>query len=270
MSNTKNKMSNDQKKMLNRTFWRWNLMAQSAWNYEKYQGMGYLFAMLPFIKEKYKNKEDQIEMAKAHNQFFNSHVTMTNLIIGVDLAVEEEKGKEAKEMVAGLKTGLMGPFSGVGDTLFSVTISTIFGSIAAYMAMDGSPLGCILWIIMGFAVLAFARFLMTMGYVQGQKIVSVMGTTLKNITDASVILGMTVVGALVPSVVKPTCPLQFSVGETEVIIQDYLDMLMPGLLSVLLVAFAYWLLGRKKMTSTKLILITVVLSIVCYNLKLLA
>lgn len=37
---------------------------------------------------------------------------------------------------------------------------------------------------------------------------------------------------------------------------------MPSLIPVLLVAFVYWLLGRKKMTSTKVILFVLVLGII--------
>lgn len=267
---SKVRLTKEEKRMLNRTFWRWNGMAQAAKNYEKLQCMGYLFAMLPFIKEKYKNKEDQITMAKEQNQFFNTHVTMGNLILGIDLAVENEKGIESKDMITGLKTGLMGPMAGIGDTLFTVIIGSIFGSIAAYMALEGSPVGAIGWIIVGAAcTFGLARWFLKLGYVQGQKIISSMGTTLKNITDAAVILGITVIGALVPSVIKVQCPLEFTVGESQIILQDYLDKLMPNLVPALLVGLAYWLLGRKNMTSTKLILITVVLGIVLYNLKIL-
>lgn len=265
-----NKLTKEEKKLINKTFWRWNSMAQCTLNYEKFQCMGYLYAMLPFIKHKYPAMEDQIEMAKEQNQFYNSHVTMTNLILGVDLAIEHERGKDSKEMIAGIKTGLMGPLAGIGDTLFTVILGTIFGSIAAYMALEGSPVGSVIWIIVGIATLFVAHLFMKLGYIQGQKIITSMGSTLKNITDASVILGITVIGALIPSVIKAKCPLQFSIGESNIILQEYLDKLLPGLIPVLLVCLAYWLLGRKKMTSTKLIFITIFLSILFYNLKLLA
>lgn len=267
MSNTN--LTQEEKKDLNRVFWRWNLMAQTAWNYEKMQAMGYVYALLPFIKKNYPKKEDQIEVAKTQNQFFNTHVTMANLIIGADVAIEREKGMDSLDLIPAVKTGLMGPFAGVGDTLFSVTLNTILGSIAAYMALQGSPIGCVLWILSGVIILAIAHRFMFLGYEFGQQIVGKLGNKLKLITDATVMMGMTVIGALIPSTITATVPLTWTTGDVDIVVQDFLNQIMPGLIPVLLVVFSYWMLGRKNMNSTRLIILVVVLAIVLYNLHLL-
>ena len=41
----------------------------------------------------------------------------------------------------------MGPLAGIGDTLFWTLLPTIMGSIAGYMALEGNPIGVILWLI---------------------------------------------------------------------------------------------------------------------------
>ena len=51
--------------------------------------------------------------------------------------------------------------------------------------------------------------------------------------------------------------------------QEILDQIMPCMVPVRVVAFIYWLLGRKKMTSTKAIILVMVLSIVLYALGIL-
>ena len=119
------------KKEINSVSRRWIMGSQITWNYEKQMAVGYLWAMLPIIRKLYKDPEQQKEMLKTHIQFFNTTPHMGGFICGIDAATEEHEGYKAKETVRGLKTGLMGPFAGVGDTLFGVLFPTIFGSIAA-------------------------------------------------------------------------------------------------------------------------------------------
>ena len=45
-------------KVLKRVFWRWFLFGQSGWNYEKMQGLGYLYSIYPFLEKKYAKPEE--------------------------------------------------------------------------------------------------------------------------------------------------------------------------------------------------------------------
>ena len=110
-------------KVKNKVFWRWYFLGGAGWNYEKMQGLGYYFSMLPMIK-KQKTEEDQKKMAQTQLQFFNTNNTMAPIIMGVDNALQEEKGVEAADTIAAIKTGMMGPLAGIGDTLFHVIPST--------------------------------------------------------------------------------------------------------------------------------------------------
>ena len=94
---------------------------QLGWNYERMQGSGYLFAMLPVMRKIYGDHTPELkQMMRTENQFFNTSNFLNNLVIGIDLAVQENEGAEGEETVIGLKTGLMGPFASVGDTPSSV------------------------------------------------------------------------------------------------------------------------------------------------------
>ena len=134
-------------KVLKRVFWRWFLFGQSGWNYEKMQGLGYLYSIYPFLEKKYTKPEEQKEAARVHSQFFNTNNTMAPGILGVNIALEEQTGLAGKDAVAGIKTGLMGPLAGIGDTLFFVIPTTIIGSVASYLALQGNPVGLILWLL---------------------------------------------------------------------------------------------------------------------------
>ncbi len=92
-----------------------------------------------------------------------------------------------------------------------------------------------------------ARFtLLPLGYKQGAKLVTEFADRLNALTDAAILLGVTVVGALIPTVIKATVPFVYKSGKVELKMQDMLDQIMPSLVPVLLVALIYALLGHKK------------------------
>lgn len=248
---------------------RWLLCSQICWNYERMMSTGYLYTMLPLLKKLYPEQGDRKEMMHMHNQFFNTNPLVGGLILGIDMAIEEREKMASKEVVTGIKTGLMGPFAGVGDTIFGVILPTICGSIAAYMGLQGNVMGVVIWVIVNILVIGVRFTFLPLGYSQGTKLVNDFSDKLNALTDAAVLLGITVVGALIPTVVKATVPFVYQSGKVELKMQDMLDQIMPSLVPALLVALIYMLLGHKKMTSTKAILLVMLLGIVLYNLKIL-
>lgn len=258
------------KKTMNSVFRRWLFGVHTGWNYEKMQGLGFSYAMMPALRKIYKDDKEGMKKAVKNNmQFFNTNATTGSCIVGAAVALEEQ-GPQASEAVTAIKTGLMGPLAGVGDTLFTVLPNTVIGSIAAYMALEGNPIGIFLWIAFNLLRITLIKKFITLGYEQGTKLINDIGGLLKNVTEAANILGITVVGALVPSVLNAKFAFEWQNGEVLFSLQEIADKIMPALAPVALVAFTYWLLGRKKMTSTKAIFVLMGLGIVLYNLKILA
>lgn len=119
---TSNEMENGEKykvtkRDLKKTAARYNFMACNIFNYESQMGPAVAWAMAPVLRKIYKNDEEYKEALNNHFNYFNSTTVMSSVILGATLAVEEKDGIEAKETVQSLKTSLMGPFAGVGDTL---------------------------------------------------------------------------------------------------------------------------------------------------------
>ena len=244
------------KKDLKKTADRYNFMACNIFNYESQMGPAVAWAMAPVLRKIYKKDEEYKEALNNHFNYFNSTTVMSSMILGATLAIEEKDGIEAKETVQSLKTSLMGPFAGVGDTLVWVLWPTIMGSISGYMAQQGNPLGAIIWFV--------KRKMFEVGYTSGTKLITNLGKSLTTFTEAASIMGLSVVGALIASSVKMTTALNFKVGEVSLALQtDILDRIMPSLLPVLLTALVYKLLGNKKWTATKLILLIIVIALVC-------
>lgn len=272
MANTKTEFEFDKvvtKKDLLAANVRWLLCSQICWNYERMMSTGYLYSILPTLRKLYPKDDEQKEMMHMHNQFFNTNPMVGGLILGIDMAIEEREKMAFKEVVTGIKTGLMGPFAGVGDTIFGVILPTIFGSIAAYMGLQGNVTGVIIWMIVNILVIGVRFTLLPLGYSQGAKLVNEFADRLNALTDSAILLGVTVVGALIPTVIHATVPYVYKSGKVELKMQEMLDQIMPALVPALLVGLIYMLLGYKKMTSTKAILLVMVLAIVLYNLKIL-
>ncbi|MBC1385652.1 PTS system mannose/fructose/sorbose family transporter subunit IID [Listeria innocua] len=180
----------------------------------------------------------------------------------VSTHAEEAEGYQAKETVSSLKTGLMGSFAGVGDTIFGVLFPTVFGSVASYLALKGNAIGVGIWLLVNIAILIFRFFSVRIGYKQGVKLVTSMSGHLNALTNAATLLGVTVIGAMIPSVIKAPIALTFKTGDVELNIQETLDQIMPMMIPALLVAVIYWLLGKKHFNSTRAILSIIVWAIV--------
>lgn len=135
MTNSKKLTKQD----INKVFVRNLFSIQWGWNYEKMQDLGYAYTIMPALKRLY--EDDPEKMTKALQTqlgFFNTTPAMSHLIVGADMGLEEEFGIEDEMAITGLKTGLMGPFAGVGDTVFIAIYRAIVFSIAAYMAQGGT------------------------------------------------------------------------------------------------------------------------------------
>ncbi len=256
------------KQDINKVYVR-NLFAlQYGWNYEKMQGLGYTYVIMPALKRLYKNDPEKMKKAlKMQLSYFNTTPAMAHLIVGADMALKEELGIESEETVMAVKTGLMGPLAGVGDTLFIAIYRAIVFSIAAYIAMQGNPVGLIIPLLACAAVM-WVRYKFTyIGYNSGRKLATSFADKLAPITEAASILGLTVVGALIPSVINYKTDLAFTMGEVTFALQDMLDKILPCMLPLGIVMLSYWLLGKKGINSTKLIFILIALGMILGNLQ---
>lgn len=253
------------KKDIRSTFLRWFMCAQICFNYETMQSGAVVYALGPALEKITKNQPEQLkEKLKTHFQFFNTQPWMGGLIIASALAIEESDTENATETAGAIKTSLMGPFAGLGDSIFFVLPKTIFGAIAAYMALEGSSLGIGICVLIGLAML-FVRYKMfEIGYTQGVKFITEKQKVLSILTEAASVMGLVVVGALIASNVRLSIPIEFNVGETTSSVQATIDTIMPNLLPLGVTLGTYWALGRKKMTSTKMVWLIIVLSVIAY------
>ena len=265
--------------------WLRSTFLQGSWNYERMQNGGWAFAMIPAIKKLYKTKEERSAALKRHLEFFNTHPYVASPILGVTLALEEERsnGTEVDDItIQGVKVGMMGPLAGIGDPVFWFTVRPILGALGASLAINGNILGPIIFFVAWNLIrMAFTWYTQEFGYKVGSSITDdLSGGLLQDITRGASILGMFILGALVNRWVSVSfAPTVSSVKLSEgayidwsklpegvngikeallqqasglsltdvkvTTLQNNLDSLIPGLAGLLVTLLCMWLLKKK-------------------------
>lgn len=259
-------------KDLRRVFLRNYVHTELSWNYERMQGFDYFYAIRPALQKIYDKAEDLKEMVKLHMSFFNTNPIMMPVILGADVAIEEEKGIESRDLILAIKTGTMGPLAGIGDTLIYATINTILFSIGASWAIEGNPLGFIFVLIAGNAIYLPMRYYgFRLGYREGMNVARALGsdTRIKHITELTTIIGMMVVGGLAPLFVRVAFVGEITIaGAVVPSIQRSLDSIFPFLFPGLMVLLVYYLL-EKNWKPTYVLLLLFALGLICGSLGIL-
>lgn len=181
--------------------WRHQFL-QGSWNYERMQNGGWCYSLIPAIKKLYSNKDDQVKALKRHLEFYNTHPYVSAPVMGVTLALEEERANGmavTDTAIQGVKVGMMGPLAGVGDPVFWYTVRPILGALGASLALSGSLAGPILFFVAWNVIrIAFLWYSQEFGYNAGSNIAKdLSGGLLRKVTEGASILGMFIIGALV-------------------------------------------------------------------------
>ncbi len=77
-----------------KVWWR-STFLQGSWNYERMQNGGWAYSLIPALRKLYPEKKDLSLALKRHLEFFNTHPYLASPIIGVTLALEEDKANGA-------------------------------------------------------------------------------------------------------------------------------------------------------------------------------
>ena len=184
-----------------KVWWRLTFL-QGSWNYERMQNLGWAYALMPAIKKLYTTKEDRAAALERHLEFFNTHPYVAAPIMGVTMALEEERANGAEiddTAIQGVKIGMMGPLAGVGDPVFWYTVRPILGALGASLALAGTIMGPIIFFL-GWNIIrmAFLWYTQEVGYRAGSNITKdLSGGIIQKITKGASILGMFILAVLV-------------------------------------------------------------------------
>jgi mannose/fructose/sorbose-specific phosphotransferase system IID component len=223
-----------EKKDLRRLFFRSNGI-QSAFSLERMQGLGFVWALTPLINKLYKNKADRVAAYKRHSGYFNTNPWASGAIFGIVASMEERKaqGEEVdEENIQAVKGALMGPLAGLADSLFFSTYRPILAGICASLALSGSWIAPILFVLMINIVHFGAQWWgVHKGYTMADQFLEKMeGMQIQKWMEAATILGLLVVGALVATTLNIATPLTYQVGNASVALQGMFNTILPKVL----------------------------------------
>lgn len=240
------------KKTLNKVLWR-TQTTQFSHNYERMQSLSLTYDFAPVIEELYKDrpKEEKVKAMQRYLEYFNTHPIAIPFILGICAAIEETTDEDHKDAATNIKTGLMGPFAGLGDSMLNLTWFPIAGSIGASLCVDsGSIIGPIVMFLMINALYwPLKYFGLHKGYEKGMSLIQSEGSDsglkiFDRLGNFANVLGVVVVSGLITSTVKLSTGIQITAGEGTIALQDQLNNVMPCLLPVILTAICYYLLKK--------------------------
>lgn len=248
------------RKDINRFAWR-SLLLQASFNYERMQAAGWLYGLLPGLKKIHTNKRDLARAMQGHMGFFNTHPFLVTFVIGIILAME--RSKQDVNSIQSTKIAVGAPLGGIGDAMFWLTLLPICGGIGASLALQGSILGAVVFLLMFNAVHFGLRFgLAHYAYRMGVAAIPLIKNNTKKVGHAASIVGMTVIGALVATYVRLSTTLEITAGDAVVKLQsDVIDKLMPAFLPLVYTLTMFWLV-RRGWSPLRLIMLTVALAII--------
>lgn len=260
------------KKLINDLFWH-SFTLESCYNYERQQALGFAIAMWPAIKRFYATKEKQAEALVRHMAIFNTTPHVVTFISGVASAMEKQASEDEKfnlTSINSVKVGLMGPFAGIGDSLFWGTVRIISLGIALPLAQAGNSIAPILFLLLFNTAHLLIRYFGTVwGYKLGTDVLTKASDSgvIQNISRAATIVGLMVVGAMTASMVGMTLKPSIPFGDTTMTIQNFFDQVMPGLLPLLYTLLMFFFLKKGKGGSF-LLIFTIIFGLILTLIKL--
>lgn len=236
-----------------------SIYAQSLFSFERMQAPGFTAGMIPAFKKIYGDQTEEIAAAMTNNMsFVNTEPHAITFLQGLIVSLEE--AGEDRELILNIRTALFGPLAGLGDAVFWFTLLPISAAIAASFNQQGSVLGPIIYMTI-WAISAFSRIWFgQLGYRLGVSSVDTLRENGAAITKAAGLLGVMVVGGLIPAYVSFAFPEELLLFDT-VQVQSIFNSILPNILPLGLVLFMYWLFRQKKASVVNVILGIIVFSI---------
>ena len=220
--------------------------SQCSQSYDKMMAYGFMYTLEKPLRKIYPDDEDFYRALDRHTEFFNMTPHVPPFVAGLSVSMEEQAARDPSfdiSSVNAVKVGLMGPLSGIGDSFYWGTFRVVAAGIGIGLAATGNPLGPIIYALIYTVVNVLTRIVSAhLGYNLGTKFLkqSAQSNLMNRLTDAAGVLGMTVVGAMIATMVSLNTSLVFTFGESEVALQAIFDDIFLGILPMAATFICLW------------------------------
>lgn len=238
------------KKDIMKSWFTWWVIAAAPTSIERLQALSFCASLSSVLEKLYKTKESLSEALKRHLIFFNTQAIWGSIIHGSVIALEEQKanGQDIPdEAITGLKTGLMGPMAGIGDTLDWCTLDPILLVLFIPMASSGNWLGAVLPLVLfTIPTVCVSCYLWNLGYKVGRDSITTLlgGGMIKQVITGASVLGLFMMGAISGNYVRITTPIVYNAGGQSFPLQEVFDGLFPGFLPLIAILGVYFYLQK--------------------------
>lgn len=256
------------KKDINNAWRTWWLYAEVQSNNVVFQGLSHMLSLMDSLRKLYPDDDDYREALKRNSQFYNTEGTIGAVVNGMTLSMEEERATGENvpdEVMYSMRTALMGPMAGIGDSLVWGTCKTISLSIATTFALSGNLLAVPVALMFPLVTYFIGCWLYGLGYDLGRT--AVMNMLKSGIMDKIIMacgmLGLMVMGALSAENVALEIATEFTLENAAdpISIQGMIDAVAPGLLPLAVIGLVYLYLKKHNNKYGLLILAIIALSI---------
>ena len=257
---TKSEEKKINKKDLMSLFWRAFLLP-ACYSMDRMQAPGFAYSILPVLKKLYGDSKEKLAQACAsHSEVYNNTFACSPFVLGITAAMEEEAEANPEfdvTSINAIKVALMGPLSGIGDTFFWGTFRIIGSGIGISLAMQGNLFGPLLFLIVYNIPNLLVRYYgVQYGYKLGSNSIEtlVSGGLMNRATTAAAVMGLTVIGGMIASMVSLNLALVADFGQGVTLnLQSIFDDICPQILPLGLTFLIYHLLKKGVKASAVMI-----------------
>ncbi len=250
------------------SFRNWTYGNLTCFSQEHMQTFGYLWAMLPIVDDLYDTDEEKVEHLRTYSTFFNTEPQIGTMVVGLTVGLEEARANGEPmddETINGIRAGLMGPLAGLGDSIIVGTFIPILLGIALGLASGGSILGPLFYIVAWNALMYFGmKYAYDQGYsLGGSAVEALVGPQSAALRSSIVMVGTMVIGAVAATWISISTSFAITFSETSsFVLQNTLDAIMPKALNFFFVWLCWWMMTKKQISPTKVMLILVIIAFV--------
>ena len=249
-----------EKKLIKSMYWR-SFTLYSAVTPAKQGASGVSYTMQPFIDRFYKNREADRKAAMVrHMSYFNTNVAMFPFIMGITASMEKENAEKDDfnpESINAIKTSLIGPLAGIGDSVFWGVLRVIAAGIGVSLAQANNFMAPLIFLLLFNLPVQLVRWQgAKLGYTLGASYISDLYESgmINVLTKGATIVGLAMVGAMTSNMVSLQLKWNMVLdGKTIMKSQEMLNQIFDGLIPLSNTLICFWLQKKKNMSINILI-----------------